>query len=135
MMRKTIHSLLKVLFVIMVVSLAACAGPSKKDRSLQETLRAYEHSIRWTRMENINNYLKEPLEFSAETHEKLKHIQVTSYRVLSRTLRKEELNQLVEIQYYHDESATVRTFTDAQKWEYDEEEEIWYLVSKPPKFK
>ncbi|MCW9024059.1 MAG: hypothetical protein OQK73_05200 [Gammaproteobacteria bacterium] len=135
-MRKSIQSTLGiVLSLVLILGLTACAGPSKKDRSLQETMRAYEHSIRWSRMENINNYLKEPIEFSAEMHEKLKHIQVTSYRLLSRTLRKNEINQLVEIQYYHDQNATVRTITDAQKWEYDEEEEAWFLISKPPKFK
>jgi hypothetical protein len=42
--------------------------------------------------------------------------------------------QIVDFQYYRMSNVTVRTITDGQKWEYDEEKERWYLLSELPNF-
>jgi len=123
------------IWLLFLSSLTGCAGENTRDRSLDNVLRSYEHTIRWGKMENVNNYLKEPIEFSKDTFEKMKHIQVTSYRVLSKTINQNELRQLVEIRYYNDEFAVERSITDPQKWEYNEESETWNLISTVPVFK
>ena len=118
----------------LLLLLGGCASDNKKTRSFESTIRAYEQVIRWGDLEKANEFLKEPAEFSAERHERLKNIQVNGYRVLSRTMTKDGVDQVVEIKYTRDASVVVRTITDAQKWIYDEEDERWYLASKVPEF-
>ena len=120
---------------LMLSTLAGCAGENTREKGLSETLRSYEHTIRWGKMENVNNYLKDQIEFSKESFDKMKHIQVTNYRVLSKTITDDGLKQLVEIRYYNDEYAVERSITDPQNWEYDDEDERWYLTSTVPNFK
>ncbi|VAX12769.1 hypothetical protein MNBD_GAMMA24-1759 [hydrothermal vent metagenome] len=115
--------------------LGGCAGSNGKTNSFDSTTRAYEQLIRWGDLEKTNDFLQKPAEFSAARHEKLKNIQVTSYRVLGRTITKEGIEQVVEIKYTKDASVVVRTLTDVQKWHYDENDERWYLTSKIPQFK
>ena len=120
---------------LFTLSLGGCAGENARSKGMVKILRSYEHAIRWGKMENLNSFRKEQVEFSAEHFEKMKHIQVTSYRVLSKTLTTEGLKQLVEIRYYNDEYAIERSMTDPQTWEYDDESEDWYLTSTIPNFK
>ncbi len=115
--------------------LGGCAGSNGKSNSFDSTTRAYEQVIRWGDLEKTNEFLKEPKEFSAARYQKLKKIQVTSYRVLGQTMTKKGIDQVVEIKYIKDASVVVRTLTDVQKWRYDKGSERWYLVSKVPDFK
>ena len=121
--------------VVFFLLLGGCAGNSDKTTSFETTMRAYEQVIRWGDLEKTNGFLKEPAEFSAARHAKLKKIQVTGYHVLSRTMTSEGMEQVVEIKYTKDASVVVRTITDVQKWIYNEDEGRWYLGSKVPEFK
>ncbi len=115
--------------------LGSCAGNSEKSSSFEKTMRTYEQVIRWGDLEKTNDFLREPAKFSAARHEKLKKIQVIGYRVLSRTMTRKGMEQVVEIKYTKDASVVVRTITDVQEWNYDEDAERWYLASKVPDFK
>ncbi len=128
-------NIISILLLSFILLLSGCAGNNKKSLSLDSTMRSYEQTIRWGDLEKATGFLKEPGDFSAERHDKLKKIQVNGYYILSRTTTKEGLEQVVEIKYTKDASVVVRTITDAQKWIYDEEEERWYLDSKIPEFK
>ncbi len=118
----------------LVVLLSACAMSDELE-SLDKTMRAYEHSLRWSRLELVGEYYKEPVVFSEREKEYLKNIQVTRYKVLTTDASKTEARQVVEIRYFNNEYAIERELTDVQKWKYDPEAERWLLVSSFPKFK
>lgn len=115
--------------------LGGCAGTSEKMTGFETTMRAYEQVIRWGDLEKTNDFLREPAKFSTARHERLKKIQVTGYHVLSRTMTRKGMEQVVEIKYTKDASVVVRTITDVQEWHYDEDSGHWYLASKVPEFK
>jgi hypothetical protein len=118
----------------LVALLSACSFSDELD-SLDKTLRAYEHSLRWSRLELVAQYYKEPVKFSEREKERLKKIQVTAYKVLSTNASKTKARQVVEIRYFNSEYAIERELTDVQQWEYDPELERWSLVSPFPRFK
>ena len=125
----------KALFIVsLIMLLSACAAPDELE-SLDKTLQAYEHSLRWSRLELVGQYYKEPVIFTPEEKTRLKKIQVTSYKVLSSNASKTKARQVVEIRYFNNEYAIEREITDIQSWEYDPETEHWSLTSTFPKFK
>ncbi len=129
---KNITSILLLSFFLI---LSGCAGNNKKGLRFESTMRSYEQVIRWGDLEKANGFLKEPADFSLERHKKLKNIQVNGYYVLSRTVTRDGIEQVVEIKYTKDASVVVHTLTDVQKWVYDEDDGRWYLTSKIPDFK
>ena len=42
--------------------------------------------------------------------------------------------QIVDFQYYRMKDVTVNTLIDRQRWEYDQEQEKWFLQSNLPAF-
>ena len=114
---------------------SGCAGVPSEIESLDKTLKAYERTLRWASMDQANLYLKDKVTFSERERKRLKGIQVTGYRIITSEASTKKASQVVEIRYFNELYAVERTITDQQKWEYDEEEERWYLVSRLPRFK
>ena len=114
---------------------SGCAGVPSEIESLDKTLKAYERTLRWSNMDQANAFLKKKVSFSPQERRRLKGIQVTGYRIITSEASTKKASQVVEIRYFNELYAVERTITDQQKWEYDEEEERWYLVSRLPRFK
>ncbi|TDY02960.1 hypothetical protein [Thiohalophilus thiocyanatoxydans] len=124
---------------LLVIGLALLLGgcnttPNELD-ALDKVLRAYEHSIRWSRLELAGQYYKDPPTFSKRDKERLKEIKVTGYKVMDLRASKTEAVHLVEISYFNTNNAVEKEFTDTQQWEYDGEAERWQLTSDFPEFK
>ncbi len=115
--------------------LHGCATESDIQRHLDETLRAYERSLRWEGLDKAASFQKHPQTISDRERRRLKHIQITSYNILSASYSPGKATQLVEIRYYNDLNAVERTYTDRQTWEYDKSKQRWYLVSPLPRLK
>jgi hypothetical protein len=125
------------LLILVVLSLPGCLsmGESKRDLSLQKTLRNYETVVRWGVRERIKDFSDQVSESSvAQANE---GIRVTHYEVLQGPIlvSEEQARQLVRIQYVFKENQVVKEVMDRRVWQYDEEENVWVLKSAQPVFK
>jgi hypothetical protein len=129
----------KLLIIISLVSLlTACQtlGERKRAQSLQDTLRSYEASIRWTSGQQAARF-QAPDSASNKALPEVKNIKVTSYEVVQgpSMLGENRAVQVAIIQYVFQDSQVVKEIADQQVWLYDEEDEKWYLSSQVPEFK
>ena len=127
-------------FVVVMLLLMGCAGlDMEKDnwRKFDQTSKAYLLSFRWGDYDVVYGFKKPPdiNEKQADVQD-FSDLRVTSYKVKQTIMSKDEtmVIQIVDFEYYRTRNVTLRTITDRQKWEYDEEKERWYLVSDLPKF-
>ncbi len=112
--------------------LLSCAE-QKREASLDDTLSMYEQAIRWAAFDKASNYLKEP---EAVDVSKLSGIKVTSYQVMGRDTADDgqRIEENVKINYIFQQDHIERSLIDRQVWEYDKEENRWYLMSSLPNF-
>ena len=128
------------LFLLTCLLLSACAAvdDSKKSITLDKALWQYETAIRWVDFSSANS-LRRPEDKTVYTPDPalLKHIKVTSYKVLETSTSEDhaEVQMTVEIIYYHDERMTLTTITDKQTWKYDPEIKAWYITTPLPAFR
>ena len=124
----------------LVLLIVGCASLDKEKENwmkFDETSRAYIRAIRWGEYEaafgfkRLTNVKDELPDFND-----LSDVRVTSYRVKQTIISESEMMvmQIVDFQYYRMRNVTVRTITDRQRWEYDKEQERWYLISDLPDF-
>ena len=126
----------------LLIILTACQtlGEHKRADALQDVLRRYEASIRWTSGRQAQSFLP-PREDGAqdgrETGQSAKNVRVTHYEVVQgpTMLGEERAVQTAIIQYVLQDTQIVRELSDQQEWRYDEEAEMWYLYSPVPVFK
>ncbi len=123
------------LLIGLALLLGACNTTPSELEDLDEVLRAYEHSLRWSRLELAVQYYKDPPQLSEQQKKRLRDIKVTGYKVLTVNASKTEAAQVVELRYFNTNYNIVREITDTQIWEYDKETERWALTSEFPEFK
>lgn len=135
---KTALILACLIWMGLVLLLPGCQTLSEKRQSnkLEEVLRNYEGVIRWGAVEQIGRFYKTD---AAEGLMKkpLQAMRVTQYEVVQGPTLVED-NRAIQtaiIQYVFVESQIVRELLDQQTWEYDAEQERWYLISPMPDFK
>lgn len=122
----------------LVILLAGCQTLSEKKQSnkLEEVLRNYEGVIRWGSVEQIGRFYKSDAAegLMNKPHEAMR---VTQYDVVQGPTMVEDNRaiQTAVIQYVFVESQVVRELLDQQTWQYDLEQERWYLISPMPEFK
>lgn len=123
--------------VSIALLLAGCPSQSKK-QDLDDTLRSYEQTIRWSQWDAAYAYLAPeslvdhpvtPLDL-----DRLNLFRVTNYTVRSSTPTNEGqgLLQSVEIRLFHKSQARERVIRDNQEWRYHEEAKRWMLYSGLP---
>ncbi|MDZ7805048.1 hypothetical protein [Thiohalophilus sp.] len=71
------------LLIGLALLLAACNTTPSELEDLDKVLRAYEHSMRWSRLELAVQYYKDPPELSQRQKKRLRDIKVTGYKVLT----------------------------------------------------
>ncbi len=124
--------------VMLLLLLAGCQTLSERRQAneLQEVLRNYEGVIRWGRVQQARRFQREDTQ-SGDAKQPTASFRVTQYEVVQGPSVVEETKalQTVVIQYVFQESQVVRETVDQQTWEYDPENERWYLISPLPKFK
>ena len=122
----------------LVVLLSACAEMSTRNTQLDLTLIQYEKALRWSGIEQINQYRKEPVHFTSQQLAKFKKIKVTGYDVIQTSYRDDKVKQLqviqlVEVRYVNEDTQVERKFSEQQIWEWDKDTNRWWLVSPFPK--
>ena len=122
----------------LVVLLSACAEMSTRNTQLDLTLIQYEKTLRWSGVEQTNQFRKEPIHFSSQQLAKFRKIKVTGYEIIQTSYRDNKLKQLqiiqlVEIRYVNEDTQVERKFNEQQIWEWDKDANRWWLVSPFPK--
>jgi hypothetical protein len=127
-------------YVVLALLLMGCAGldmGKENWKKFEETSRAYLMALRWGEYETAYGFKRPPNSYDEipDFHD-LRDVRVTSHRIKQTIISEDKMTvqQIVDFQYYRMRNVTVKTMTDRQKWEYDEEKERWYLISDLPKF-
>ena len=131
---------LKWILFVLVLLIFGCAQVQKREQMhmFDDTSRSYDLAIRWGEYEEAFGFKK-----LSDTDDKLpdfaeyRQVKVTSYKVKKTIVDEKSFSKvlrIVDIQYYRMSNITVKNFIDRQKWEYNEEEERWYLTSELPDF-
>jgi hypothetical protein len=120
-----------------VLSLAGCLTSERRDISLEHTLRAYETTIRWGRLENAYAFVQGADESPPKIPPGLGGVRVTDYEVIRPLAHpaKDRATQTVEIHYLFNDEQVVRRVVDQQTWAYDRKSDHWYLASPVAHFR
>ena len=125
---------------ILAMLITACGSVPERiaKEKFSQIARSYELSITWSEFEAAATHLKpesddaEPPDF-----EQLKNIEVSRYRIKRVALSndREEITQVVEIEYFHKDKMIVKTIVNTQIWKYDAQLKRWFLTNGLPDFK
>ncbi|NKN33881.1 hypothetical protein [Marichromatium bheemlicum] len=127
--------------ILVGVTLAAltsgCASVEKDKRhnALQAATYRYHTAIRWSYFDTAYGLLDPELR-AEEPMPDLSGIRVTGYEVIRPLTLPDEnsAEQLVLIDYLHEDTQVLRQVSDAQTWRWDAERETWWLHSGLPDF-
>lgn len=124
--------------VLLILGCASLQTERDKMNLLDKTSRAYDRAIRWGEYEEAYAF-KKPAGVDDELpdFEGYRQVRVTRLKVKSTVIDKESLSRahrVVDIQYYRMTNITVKNLKNRQLWEYNEEENRWYLISAMPVF-
>ncbi len=125
--------------VVFVMLILGCASMKTGEKMSQfdETARAYVRAIRWGDYEGAYTFKKlTDRENVLPDFEDYRSVKVTNYKVKQTIISEDQstIIRIVDFQYYRLTDVTVKTIIDRQKWEYDEEQERWFLHSDLPAF-
>ncbi len=132
---------MKLLQIPLALSLAALliggCGTIEKDRkvkAMDAALTTYGKAIRWGYFDTAYGYLAPDKRQQAPEY--LENVRVTGYEVLQPPLMKGEkdMEQIVRIEYVHEDAQRLQTLSDRQLWSYDKEANAWWLQSGVPQF-
>lgn len=105
----------------------------RRQELFESSAKSYANLIRWSEFEAARRLLAEG---QAEDSPPLGHVRVSDYQVKKTAFSKDarQVVQLVEISYFKVNDPRIRTVTDHQLWEFDEEQGAWRNKSGLPKF-
>ena len=131
---------LKYSALFLVLLIFGCAGLQTEKGKMalfDSTARAYGRAIRWGQFEEAFAHKKlSDQNNKLPDFEDYRQIRVTASKV-KKTIVDESYSKvlrIVDIQYYRMSNVIVKNLTNRQKWEYNEEENRWYLISELPDF-
>lgn len=118
---------------MILVGLAGCASDPRQT-TMDQALRSYEKSIKWGSFADAQKLIQQPQ--AQDLLDRYQAIEVISYEVLRQEIVGdfEQINQVVEIKFYHEQQATIKTIRDIQVWIYDEDRVSWVLTTGLPDF-
>jgi hypothetical protein len=128
------------LFLVLLMFGCASLQTEKGKMALfDKTSRAYDRAIRWAQYEEAFAF-KKPSGVNDELpdFEGYREVRVTALKVKQTIIDKGSLSKvlrIVDIQYYRMSNVTVKNLKNQQHWEYNDEENRWYLISNLPQFK
>lgn len=125
---------------VLAFLILGCAGIKTGERMtlFDDTARAYLRAIRWGDYQSADAFKKmQGPDTEITDFENLRQIRVTAYTVLKTILSEDKstIVRVVNFQYYRITDAMVKNLIDRQRWEYDEENNRWFLTSGLPDFK
>ncbi len=120
------------------LSLFGCGSVEEKKQAivLENTLAAYENTVRWGNLSNAYQFLSPDDDRDRQAPPDLNDIRVVSYEVVSSPVRMDEDTalQTVRIDYLRVDEQKVRNLIDRQVWKYEADSKLWYLDSEFPEF-
>ena len=123
--------------ILLIVGCGKMTGSVAMDR-FEKTVRAYRHVMLMSDLEKVY-YFGKPSETEKNPPdlEKLGRVKVVSYEVkrVNQVKTNSQVKRTVHISYYKTDEMKQRTYRGEELWEYDEEQNIWYLKSGLPDFK
>jgi hypothetical protein len=125
---------------LLLLLVAGCASVTemKKMDKFEQVSHAYELAIRWSDFEMASSFIKDQQDPAlAAQIEHLKQYKVTSYEV-KRFLPSAEKSQVLvfaDVQYFKKDGLIVKNFSHRQLWQFDPDQENWFLTSGLPDFK
>lgn len=129
--------------ICLVLLIWGCSGlqlqtDREKMNLYDKTSKAYDLAVRWGEWEDALSFLKRSDQDDALSDlEDYRQVRVTAVKVKNTIIDKQSLSiaqRVVDIQYYRMSNVTVKNLQDRQVWEYNEEEDRWYLISGLPVF-
>jgi hypothetical protein len=122
--------------LVLLMSGCQSLAERKQTTQLQDILRNYEGVVRWGTVDQIRRFYRAEVSDGMLNKPSAK-MRVTHYEVVQGPTVMEENRaiQTAVIQYVFVESQVVRELVDQQVWEYETEDERWYLISPSPDFK
>jgi len=127
-----------IFLLLMLVASCASVIDMKKMERFEKVSHAYELAIRWSDFEMASSFIKnqEDPDLAAQI-EHLKQYKVTSYEV-KRFLPSAEKSQILvfaDVQYFKKDGLIVKNYSPRQLWNFDPDQENWFLTSGLPDFK
>ena len=130
------HRIITLLIIALLLSGCASVGNSKRSITLEKATRIYDNAIRWGDYDVANSLRKQPAAGSPGPV-LLRRIKVTALEPVSMSVSEDqsEVQRVVEIRYYNEDSMKIVTLMDHQMWKYDAAEKTWQLVTPLPAFR
>jgi hypothetical protein len=134
-MLTVIARLLPVLTAVLVLVGCGSMEREKKANALEAAVTRYGAAIRWG-YDDVAYGFVHPDKRTAK-HAGPDNIRVTGYEVVQPPRQTDEKNaeQVVIIDYLHEDVQRVRSLTDRQQWRYEPATGTWWLYSGIPRFK
>ncbi len=132
---------MKKYFIVIIICamLFACGGRMTKKKALDHTLYQYAKVIRWADYDTALTYFSPDIDDEHKPSrleiERLKQFNVSSY-VEAPILPGETENAIIQdvkLRLYNIHTKREREVIDRQVWEYDTEDNRWWLTSGLPK--
>jgi hypothetical protein len=130
----------KLIFLFtLVLMMTACNGVGTRQKAdgLEKAIDEYVAALRWGRFDKAKEYHinKEGTRPEIDSSQ-LEYIRVTGHTVKKKTVNEEidEATLQMEIQYYHNEYATLKKIIIDQVWWFQEDAKTWFLSSDFPEF-
>jgi hypothetical protein len=127
------------LLALLSALLVGCAATGgQRDRSLEETLRAYEKAIRWGEFNTAGQFLHpEHMPTPREGELMMKRyeqININGYVVKSQSPATDENTylQTAQVSFENRHNGRVRSINDPQVWRWEQEPQRWMLTSGLP---
>lgn len=129
----------RILIVTAAILLATCASTGGDARKLQETLYAYQSTIRWgdlgAAMGFVDPERRDELQPSDLEQRRMAQLQVVGYYVQSRSEPEPgRYQQVVEIRLVNRNTQVERSVIDRQSWRWSPQDKTWWLESGLPSF-
>ena len=117
--------------------LAGCSAPGSRGDLLNATLESYAATIRWGNIEDAASFVDpETLKLHPLTdidRQRFAQVRVSGYSAQpTRPLGESEVGQTVEIVLTNNNTQSVRSVLDRQRWRYDDKNKRWWLLSGLP---
>jgi hypothetical protein len=137
--RRVPAMLLRLVALLSVVLVAACATSAGSRDKLNSALYTYQSTIRWGDLSGamafIDPALRESLQPTPLQQQRMQQLQVTGYYVQgSEQTAEDELRQVVEIRVVNKHTQVERSIIDRQVWKWSRKDDAWWLTSGLPDF-
>ena len=133
----------KIVILFLILLIFGCAGlqlqtDREKMNLFDKTTRAYDLALRWMEFDDAMTFIK-PSDQGNELPnlDDYREVRISAVKVKNTIIDKESLSiaqRVVVIQYYRLNNVTVKNLQNRQVWEYNDEEERWYLINGLPVF-